>query len=1411
MLVLFSYRVSNLWHICVDTGGTFTDCLARDRQGGLHRAKVLSSSRLRGRITERLDDQRLRIDAPWIAMPGLLEGFSFRLLAPGRGDSPGQRGEVRRDEWVPIESHEDDVIVLTEAISDSAEGASFELTTGEPAPILAARLVTGTPAKNPLPTMTMRLATTRGTNALLERAGAETAFFITRGFRDLLHIGDQQRPDLFALNIQKRQPLHAHVIEVDERLNADGSVLRELDEDSIRKATRRLIERGVSVAAVALLHSYRNDEHEQRIAKILRDAGLTHISCSAALAPLIEILPRAETAVVDAYLSPVIESYLDEVQSAISNQSTDGRVPEADSRLHVMTSAGGLVEASRYHAKDSLLSGPAGGVAGAAAAGRASGYSRIIGFDMGGTSTDVARYADDFEYRFEHTVGGAKLVAPALAIETVAAGGGSICDYRDERLRVGPESAGADPGPACYGAGGPLTITDVNLLMGRLAPDQFEIPIDREASERALASVAKEIHRGGRRDRGGETGKCDENVTDADREEAGGNVGNSSSTLAALSASSAVDSSAVREHSELLDGFLAIANERMADAIAHISLRRGYDVDDYALVSFGGAGGQHACALAGKLGMKTVIMPRDASILSAVGLAEAVIERFGQKQVLERLDDVRDELAAWFDECADHAVSEVEQEGIARDEITVRRRIANLRLEGQDATLAIEVDSLDDMADAFAKRYADMYGHKPEGKPIEVESIRVVASSNSSEGQVNENVNPTACESTHDAEPIGMTRARFDGQWLDIPAYDRDGLEAGDTLTGPALIFDRRSSYVIENGWRVVIDDAGAIVASYDAEEFTAEDAEGAEKPEGASSSDSTNAETNERDNSSSSSSAISANSAVNQPEVARLELFTNRFSSIAEEMGQVLQRTALSTNVKRRLDFSCAVLDADGRLVVNAPHIPVHLGALGLCVRKVREQIDTRPGDVIVTNHPAYGGSHLPDITVITPVFEASAEMRVPESEDVEPTSAHDSTALGTRHPALAPSLIGYVASRAHHAEIGGSRPGSMPPMAKTLAEEGVVIPPMYLLEQGESRFDEVEKLLRDAEHPSRAVEDNLADLRAAVAANHRGARSLRDLAKQHGRDEIVHRMKQLRERAAKLAKQSLRDIDDGRYEATEKLDDGSPLAVTITIEGDRATIDFDGTADQHRGNLNATPAIVESAILYVLRLMIGERLPLNEGILEAVEIKLPRCLLNPTFDERDATKSPAVVGGNTETSQRLVDTLIKALKLSACSQGTMNNVLFGNERFGYYETVCGGAGATAETEGADAVHTHMTNTRITDIEIIEHRYPVRVERFEIRADSGGRGKHRGGHGVTREITFLEPIALSILSQHRVEKPYGLEGGEPGAHGKQEIHRENGEIITMKSIDQHDVQPDDKLILHTPGGGGYGPAEQPT
>ena len=1267
------------WQLWIDTGGTFTDCLARDPRGGVHRAKVLSSSGLRAVVVRALAPDALRLREDWGAVPGTVDGFRVRLLGI---DHP----TARVSSYDPRAG----VAYLTRPLPVTPPpGTPVELCSPDEAPILAAKLVTRTPAGGRLPPLAMRLATTRGTNALLERRGAPTALFVTEGFGDLLRIGTQQRPDLFALDVRRPEPLYAAAVEVPGRLSADGSVLRPLDLDSVLPEARRLAESGVRSAAVALLHAWRNPEHERALGDALREAGFEHVSLSSDIAPFLKVLPRAETALVDAYLAPVIGGYLKSVDAAL-----------AGGRLHVMTSAGGLVRPADFRAKDSLLSGPAGGVVGAALAGRRSGFTKVIAFDMGGTSTDVARFDGDFEYTWEHEVGGGRVVAPALAIESVAAGGGSICALDAEGLRVGPESAGAQPGPASYGAGGPLTVTDANLLLGRLDPARFAIPVDPSPAGLAADALLRKVN-----ERTGE-----ETTREA-----------------------------------LLAGLVALADERMADAIRAVSLRRGYDPAEYALVAFGGAGGQHACGVAERLGIATVVVPPDAGLLSALGIGHAPLERFAERQVLRPLHEVEPEVASILESLSAEAVEAVAGEGIDGSAVVVRRRIATVRYVGQESALAVEVGDGVPLARAFEERYQAVYGHRPEARPVELESLRVIASSRAD----GDGAEPADEAERFAAQPAASRRAWLGGAWRRVQAYERADLPPGARFAGPALVMEEHAATLVAEGWSAEVDAAGALVLTREA-----------------AASDETLAD-----------AGRSARDGEATPEAVRLELFVGRFRALVGEMGEMLRRTALSTNVKERLDFSCALLDAEGELVVNAPHIPVHLGALGVCVRALRDRVSMEPGDVVVTNHPAFGGSHLPDVTVVTPVF------------------ADDG------------GLVGYVASRAHHAEIGGTRPGSMPPDARTLAEEGVVIPPTYLVRRGQARWDEMRRLLADAPHPSRAVDENLADLAAAVAANHRGAAMLRALAAEHGASAVAGYMEALKRRAEARVREALSRIPDGAYAAEERLDDGTVLRASVALRGGSATVDFAGTAGVHPGNLNATPAIVRSVVLYVLRLLVREPLPLNEGLLRAVDLRIPEGLLSPPWPE-DASAAPAVVGGNTEVSQRLVDTLLKALGVAACSQGTMNNVLWGTDGFGYYETVCGGAGAGPGWHGASAVHTHMTNTRITDAEVVEHRYPVRVERFSVRAGSGGAGKWRGGDGAVRETVFLAPMSLSVLTQHRASGPYGLAGGLPGAPGRQRLHRATGDTVELKSVDGVEVEAGDRLVLETPGGGGYGPPE---
>lgn len=1248
------------WKIWIDTGGTFTDCVAVDKNGTMHREKVLSSAALRGVVRATPQPAGLTVDIAWTAPRDFIAGFEFSLLDyTSAGDT---RRVVSFDPGGPG-------ITLDRPLPGTIRaGAAFEVRSPEEAPVLAARLVTGTPLAADLPPLSMRLATTRGTNALLQRRGAPTALFITEGFGDLLLIGDQQRPELFDLDIRKPAPLYESVVEVPERVAADGSVVTPLDTTSLEDKIERHVRDGVRCAAVALVHSYANPAHELQLAALLEKKGFEHVSCSSDLAPFIRIVPRAQTAVVNAYLAPVIDGYLSRVRDSV-----------AGGVVRVMTSAGGMSDPEDYHAKDSLLSGPAGGVVGAARAGRLSGFDRIIAFDMGGTSTDVARFDGDFDYVFEHRVGDAHLVAPALAIESVAAGGGSVCGFDGTELFVGPDSAGASPGPACYGAGGPLTITDVNLLLGRLDGERFGIPIDTTAASRA----------------------CDE-LIDRIGERTGVRPG--------------------RE--ELLTGFRDIANERMADAIRRISIRKGYDPADYAMVAFGGAGAQHACSVAALLGITSVVIPRDVSLLSALGLGHAAVERFAERQVLEPLDGVLGTLREWFEDLGREAVSALERTGLTGDEVGIRRRIINLRFAGQDSVLHVDYNGETDPGQAFELQYRKIFGHWQQNRPIEVESIRVVAST----------------RPPSDAPDEGTAR-RASITSMEGTVFDRDHLPRGARFAGPALVFERYSVTAVEPGWTATVDSAGALrLEQSDAGKTAVSETDG------------------------------------RRSGLVRLELFTNRFGSVAREMGEMLRRTAISTNVKERLDFSCAVLDRNGNLVVNAPHIPVHLGAMGLCVRTLRDSIAMDPGDVVVTNHPRFGGSHLPDVTVVSPVHLEDGR------------------------------LLAYVANRAHHAEIGGSRPGSMPPAAASLAEEGVVIPPTHLFRRGEARWEDIRRLLTAPPFPTRALEENLADLAAAVAANRSGAVALLSLARAHGADTVWHFMDALEARAESKLRDAIRKIPDGVYAAAEHLDDGTPLRVRVEVSGDSAVIDWSGSAGVHPGSFNATPAVVNSAVIYVLRLLVDEPLPLNEGLMRAVTSKIPPGILNPAFPEAPSL-APAVVGGNVETSQRLVDTLIKALGLAACSQGTMNNVLFGTDRYSYYETVCGGTGAGPGFDGADAVHSHMTNTRITDVEVIERRYPVRVDRFAIRRGSGGRGAHNGGDGVVRELTFLEGMSVSVLGQHRIEGPYGLAGGDPGQPARVRfIHGESARDLS--SVDGCEASPGDRLVLETPGGGGYGEAD---
>lgn len=1258
-----------MWQIWIDTGGTFTDCLALSPTNEPKRIKVLSSSFLRGSILQKNPDGTYHIKTHWAFDTDLIVGYDFRL--------------VGQTSFTKIVSANNNTIGLAKEIVYT-EGQDFEITTHEEAPVLAARIITQTPLSASFPAISMRLGTTKGTNALLERKGAKVALYVTKGFRDVLRIGTQQRPHLFQLAIPEPTLLYHEVIEVEERLGATGDVLLPIDLTSLG------IERKSSAIAISLLHSYLNEVHEHTLKNHLQQQGYTYISTSTELYAGINYLKRTQTALVNAYLQPILTDYLTNIQAAFRNNTTGF---DTSTALKVMTSAGGLVSADSFCAKDSLLSGPAGGMVGAAAIAQRLGFMRCLTFDMGGTSTDTARYDGILDLQFITKIEGIELHNPTLAIETVAAGGGSICYFDGQKLCVGPESAGANPGPACYGAGGPLTITDVNLLLEKLDASQFGIPIRIDKAREALLNIQKQVV--------------------------------------------AINKEAITEIA-LLRGFEQIANEKMAEAIRRISVARGFNPKDYPLLTFGGAGGLHGCQLAEILGISTVILPYDAGLLSAFGMGQACTQRIISRQILKDFDIFEAQFATI------HHTMMVEGEELLRIAGGTAMDYENsitlfyLRFKGQESTLEIHWKnkySWPELREAFYEKYRQIFGYFPEHLPIEVESLKILVSEQSVHRPPFAENSAPPYNWQQKAQPI---KASSNGQ-----IYDWAQLRPGDYFDGPAVLLNPTSTSYIPQGWRVFITPTLDAVAQLEWD---------------------LQSRSQERKDL--------------QSETIELELFTNRFMAIAEEMGAQLQRTAFSVNVKERLDFSCALLDADAELLVNAPHIPVHLGSLGVCARLVREKITIGIGDVIITNHPKYGGSHLPDVTLLSGVF-------TPQNE-----------------------LIGYVINRAHHAEIGGRTPGSMPPNAISLAEEGVVILPTYLIKKGKIQWSVVEQLFTQGSFPTRALTENKADINAALASLRSGEAALQNLVVQHGLSKVHQYMKLLKDRTSEALNQVLNAYPNKTFSAIESLDDGHQIRVSITHNLSGLVFDFMGTSSCHPHNLNANISIIYSAILYVLRLFVNKNVPLNEGLMKRVEVVLPEnSFLHPRFID-DPDQCPAVVGGNTEVSQRLVDTLLKALGLAACSQGTMNNFLFGNNDFGYYETICGGTGASHNANGRSAVHQHMTNTRITDPEELERRYPVRLRQFRINENSGGKGQWRGGDGVIREIEFLSPLRVTLITQHRVVPPYGLQGGENGKVGKQTLIRKNGQFETLAGVCSISVEAGDSLRIETPGGGGFAKVE---
>jgi 5-oxoprolinase (ATP-hydrolysing) len=1096
----------------------------------------------------------------------------------------------------------------------------------------------------------VRMGTTVATNALLERKGERAALAITRGFGDALRIGYQARPDIFARHIVLPSTLYERVVEIDERVGVDGDVVISLDGEAAREALREVRASGIEVLAIVLMHGWKWQAHEARLADVARELGFTQISVSHEVAPLIKLIGRGDTTVVDAYLSPVLSRYVDRVAAGLP----------AETDLHFMQSNGGLAEATAFRGKDAILSGPAGGVVGMVAASAPHEGEHLIGFDMGGTSTDVSHYAGRFELADESVVAGVRIGAPMMQIHTVAAGGGSICRFDGMRFRVGPESAGANPGPACYRNGGPLTVTDCNLFLRRIDPAHFpavfgpdgDQPLDPEASRARLQEVADQL----------------------------------------------IDGMILEE---IAEGFLDIAVDNMAAAIRKISIAQGHDVSRYTLACFGGAGGQHACAVADALGMERILIHPLAGVLSAYGIGIADVKAIRETSWLEPLGE---DFSAALAELERRARDALVEQRVRAERIELNRR-ARLRTAGSDTTLEIAIASTDEMHTTFADLHRRRFGYWDEDADVIVDALVV--------------------------EAVGRT-STFDAS--------KDAGSAGEVIEGPSLIFEPTFTVVVEAGWRAERAADGTLVLTRAA--------------------------------------PISREKAIGTDvDPVRLEIFNNLFMAIAEEMGVALQSTATSVNIKERLDFSCAIFDREGALIANAPHIPVHLGSMGESIRTIidtrglgRDGRGIRRGDAYVLNDPYRGGTHLPDITVIVPVFYG-----------------------GDREPSA------FVAARGHHADIGGIAPGSMPPDSKTIDQEGVLIDNELLVDEGHFREAEMRALLGSGEWPARNPDRNISDLKAQLAACVRGAEVLAQTAREYGPQVVGAYMNHVLANAEESVRRLLDRLENGEFDY--EMDNGARVRVKITIDKAQrsATFDFTGTSEQLPDNFTAPYSIVRAASLYVVRTLIDDAIPMNDGCLRPIRLVVPEAsMLNPSYPA-------AVVAGNVETSQVVTDALFAATGRLAPSQGTMNNFTFGNERHQYYETIAGGSGAGPDHDGTSAVQTHMTNSRLTDPEILETRLPVRLDRFAIRRGSGGQGAHKGGDGVVRAVTFLEPMRANILANRRRVPPRGIAGGADAQPGRNWVERTDGFIEMLTATESADVQPGDRFVIETPGGGGFG------
>ena len=1217
------------WSFSIDRGGTFTDIVARAPDGRLLTAKLLS-------------------DNPGQYDDAAVEGIR-RMLA--------RHCEERSDEAIqPPETRP----AGFRSARDDGEG------------------------------LIIKMGTTVATNALLERKGEPLVLAITRGFGDALRIGYQARPDIFARRIILPEALYGHVVEVDERVTAEGEVLRPLDVESARAGLESAHRAGYRAVAIVLMHGWRWTEHEAAVAALAREIGFTQVSASHRVGPLIKLVGRGDTTVVDAYLSPVLRRYVDRIVGALGNEA----------RLFFMRSSGGLTDAAAFQGKDAILSGPAGGIVGMAKTAREAGFDRVIGFDMGGTSTDVSHFAGAYERTNETTVAGVRVRAPMLEIHTVAAGGGSVCHYDGARFRVGPDSAGAVPGPACYRRGGPLTITDCNVVLGKIRPEHFppvfgpggDQPIDSAASRALCEDIARQ---------------------------------------AGMTAEAAAA------------GFVRIAVDNMASAIKRISIARGHDVTRYTLACFGGAGGQHACLVADALGMERVMIHPLAGVLSAYGMGLADLVELKQRSV------GGEALEAVLAELADEAAAALEAQGV--EAVEIERRAA-LRYDGSDSSLEVEVGPFEAMRAAFEDAHRVRFGFVSPETAVVVETaiVEAVGSSSPERGggpPAKPVVEGAQRRSSGDAGPLHQPAAGpppRSGEEL----YDRASLNTGQVIPGPALIIDPSATTVVEPGWHARVDPLGNLIL--------------------------TRAAPRE-----------SAHAVGTGADPVMLEVFNNLFMAVAEEMGVALQNTASSVNIKERLDFSCALFDSSGALIANAPHIPVHLGSMGDSIRTIidsrgpdpsgapRDGRGIRRGDVYVLNAPYRGGTHLPDLTVIMPVFAAEGD----------------------------PEPAWYVAARGHHADIGGIAPGSMPPDSHTIADEGVLIDNALLVDEGRFLEAEMRALLASGPWPARRPDRNISDLKAQVAACARGAAEMRRVAGEYGRGVVDSYMAHVQANAEEAVRRLIGRLSDGDFRYA--MDNGAQVCVSVRVDARSrsAVVDFTGTSAQQPNNFNAPYSICRAATLYVFRTMVDDSIPMNDGCLRPITLVVPEgSMLNPHYPA-------AVVAGNVETSQVITDALFAACRALAPSQGTMNNFTFGDDRHQYYETIAGGAGAGPDFDGASAVQTHMTNSRLTDPEILETRYPVLVERFAIRSGSGGEGRQSGGDGVERHIRFRTRMRANILSNRREVAPRGIEGGGDAKPGVNQVIRADGTVETLSATASAEMREGDMFLIETPGGGGYGSA----